>query len=129
MENVFTSAEAQLLANVGQRRFISRLAEQKVELCWDYLRLQMRAIDLQVLCQEMDAQLAAINIDVDEAYILTINEQWLYLTKYELRELQLMVNDATEKLPSCVIRWKEIALSLRPLSANTSFMGVCCSQN
>lgn len=121
MEQTLIPIETKVLSTVGQRRSINQLAGQMIEFRWDFLSLQLRTIDLWVLRQEFDSLLQEFNIESEEDYILWINHQVLYLTKYDIWALRELLHEATERLPYQVVRWKEVTLSLCPCDSVKNF--------
>lgn len=114
MQGTFVAAKANSLAKVGERRCVYQLSKQLVEICWDYYVLQLRTIDLLVLRSELKRCLNSVCIEQNEDYILTINDIQLYLDRADLRSFHALICAATEQLPTQVIRWHEVTLSLSP---------------
>lgn len=114
MKLTFAQTQVKELVHVSECRRISQVSQQLVEIRWDWLCLQLRTIDLTVLCGELSHCLDSLSIEQNEDYLLTINGLRLHMSRAELLEFYSMVFAATEQLPYYVVRWKEVTASISP---------------
>lgn len=97
-------------------RSVGQLSGQLLELRWERTVLQLRAVDLLVLRQELDCLSQASGWLRDETYTLCLqmgeHRHAFFFTRYDLDAFYTMVCEAASHLPERPIHWRDLRVSL-----------------
>lgn len=114
MQLTLVQDELETVAQVGARRRICRISSQLLEIQWEWCVLQLRTIDLFVLHDGLTNCLDLLCVEQNEDYLLDINGLQIHLYRTDLVTFDALIRAAIEQLPTQVVRWKEVQVSLMP---------------